>query len=327
MKDSIEKGFVTIATGKEEYYQIALNLLRSYKAFCNNPLPFAIIADRENEYTKHFDKTILLDCPHQSYADKIELLNNIPFQETIFIESDCLAYSDLNLYFEVFKDADDFSAFGWSKPISEPECGWFRLEETGKYKDSIKLFQGIHSAVIFLRKTDVCARMYQICMDIWSHYDQYNIGNSMDMLDDKLFAVSSAVIPCRMTPHIIPDFEPFCVFPYCINNRRHPRPDIVHGEVTFIHDDRKKVRAMICHWGSAYTRRVEYKKECAGLAVLENRSFKSLLNYYSFLIKLPFALFFRKVLWLFWKTLNLKFIKIPAKALLRIVKRKRTVSD
>ena len=53
------KGFLTIATGKEEYYQIASNLLRSYHMFCKMPLPFAILADRKNEYTEEFDDVIL----------------------------------------------------------------------------------------------------------------------------------------------------------------------------------------------------------------------------------------------------------------------------
>lgn len=45
------RGFVTIATGKEEYYRLAHNLLLSYKYHTENPLPFALLCDRENEYT------------------------------------------------------------------------------------------------------------------------------------------------------------------------------------------------------------------------------------------------------------------------------------
>ena len=45
------KGFVTIATGDSKYYQMAVNLLLSYRHFTKSPYPFAIISDRENEYT------------------------------------------------------------------------------------------------------------------------------------------------------------------------------------------------------------------------------------------------------------------------------------
>ena len=40
-------GFFTVATGDEHYYKIAANLLRSYRRFTPEPLPFAILADRE----------------------------------------------------------------------------------------------------------------------------------------------------------------------------------------------------------------------------------------------------------------------------------------
>ena len=35
------KGFVTIATGREEYYKLASNLLASYKYHTTRPMPWA----------------------------------------------------------------------------------------------------------------------------------------------------------------------------------------------------------------------------------------------------------------------------------------------
>ena len=57
------RGFVTIATGDEQYYRIAANLLRSYRFFSASPMPFALICDRENEYSAEFDHTIILKDP------------------------------------------------------------------------------------------------------------------------------------------------------------------------------------------------------------------------------------------------------------------------
>lgn len=39
-----KKGFVTIATGQEWYYKLAVNLLHSYRRNTTHPFPFAIIA-------------------------------------------------------------------------------------------------------------------------------------------------------------------------------------------------------------------------------------------------------------------------------------------
>ena len=52
------RGFITLATGKELYYQLARNLLMSYRLYTQNPMRFAIMCDRENEYTALFEQLI-----------------------------------------------------------------------------------------------------------------------------------------------------------------------------------------------------------------------------------------------------------------------------
>lgn len=78
------RGFLTIATGAEKYYALAVNLLRSYRMKCtaNNPAAFAIITDANNPYRAEFDQAIILDRPTNSYLDKLRLDENLPFDET-----------------------------------------------------------------------------------------------------------------------------------------------------------------------------------------------------------------------------------------------------
>ena len=109
------RGFVTIATGSENYYRIARNLLRSYRLFTASPMPFALICDKENEYTEEFDSVVVLENPLRSYVDKLFIPDFTPFDETIFIDSDCLAYRDLNAFWDAFENGPDFSAFGKNK--------------------------------------------------------------------------------------------------------------------------------------------------------------------------------------------------------------------
>ena len=126
------RGFITIATGKELYYQLAQNLLKSYRLYSRNPMPFAILCDRENTYTEQFDQTVILEHPLNSFWDKFELLVKAPYDETIFIDADCLAYADLNEYWDYFAGADDFTGCGTNYPI-ESERGLFQAEEIGEY--------------------------------------------------------------------------------------------------------------------------------------------------------------------------------------------------
>ncbi len=72
------RGFVTIATGREEYYRLAHNLLLSYKYHTESPLPFALLCDRENEYTSDFDQVVIIEKPYHSYHDKVYLLDLAP---------------------------------------------------------------------------------------------------------------------------------------------------------------------------------------------------------------------------------------------------------
>lgn len=111
------RGFITIATGNVLYYEIAVNLLHSYRLFTEKPLPFAILCDEENIYTDEFDDVILTKNAENSYNDKLLLGENLPYDENVFIEADCLTYSDLNRLFDVFSSSDDFSCFGKTLPI------------------------------------------------------------------------------------------------------------------------------------------------------------------------------------------------------------------
>lgn len=96
------RGFITIATGEEKYYRFAVNLLMSYRLYCPNPMPFAIMCDQENTYTAEFDQTVLFRKSEHPYFDKFELLKLAPYDETIFIDADCLAYGDLNEFWAYF---------------------------------------------------------------------------------------------------------------------------------------------------------------------------------------------------------------------------------
>ena len=80
------RGFVTIATGDALYYQLAGNLLASYKLYTDSPYPFAILCDRKNEITEQFDDVVIFPDAKRNYFDKFELLIRAPYDETIFID-------------------------------------------------------------------------------------------------------------------------------------------------------------------------------------------------------------------------------------------------
>ncbi len=85
------RGFITVATGKKHYYELAALLLLSYRRASANPMQFAIIAEEENEFTDSFDLVILTSETEHSFMNKLLVMKLSPFDETIFIDADCLA--------------------------------------------------------------------------------------------------------------------------------------------------------------------------------------------------------------------------------------------
>ena len=111
------RGFITIATGKELYYQLAQNLLKSYRLYSRNPMPFAILCDRENTYTEQFDQTVILEHPLNSFWDKFVTYMLKSCIATIGLLDISMLMLFSNLHFLEFKSQKErvkFSSFKFS---------------------------------------------------------------------------------------------------------------------------------------------------------------------------------------------------------------------
>ncbi len=265
------KGFITIATGAERYFQLAVNLLNSYRYATKEPLPFAILTDKENEYTKLFDDVVILDEPTCSYLDKMTLLKYTPYDETIFIDADCLAYGDLNRYFDQFSVGAEVSCFGRALPMDSQE-GWFKAENAGKYKDQIHFVTSLHGGVIYIRKNhtenETCHRAYDLCMDILKDYSDYDFFYFKKPADEPIYGLVLAILGCEPVPikaHYV------CFLPETQNFKS----NIIKGKASyrFMGDD-VKGNGMLCHFGNYNTVKEPYLTEVAILnAMLQGKKF------------------------------------------------------
>lgn len=193
------RGFITIATGKELYYQLAKNLLLSYRLFSREPLPFAILCDRETEETRLFDQTILFSPSGRPYYDKFELLKLAPFDETIFIDSDCLAYADLNEFWDFFQNAPDFSAAGTDYPL-DSDRGLFRTGDLGPFRDRVHWKPAIHGGLYFIRKGPVCDAIYDDCQWIIRHHGEFTWPDyCAPGADEPILSLAMAANGCHVT--------------------------------------------------------------------------------------------------------------------------------
>lgn len=253
------KGFITIATGKEEYYQLARNLLHSYHHFCAEPRPFAILADRENEYTAEFDDVFIFpNGASNSYLDKLWLEDFAPYDTTIFIDADCLAYGDLNVLFEHFKYADDFSCFGRVLPLDD-KTGWFEYENLGELQEKVSYVVGLHGGIYYMRKGETSQKIFKDAKGFIPDYHKYQFRGKFDIGDEPLVALSMAMNKCRPIPFIP---EALCCYWEHTDNME---IDITRGKATV----NSKYDTILLHWGTRFTRELEYKKQVELLNILE----------------------------------------------------------
>ncbi len=201
--DYMTRGFVTLATGNIKYYRMALNMLNSFRI--HNPnAKFAIVCDKNNEITKQFDDVVVLEKANGDYRDKFSLLINSPYDETIFIEPDCLIYRNLDFFWDLLSKESDFSAFGWN---ADGVTNWFKTEETlnrltGLVPElnNISHVPHFNPGYFFIRKGEKCRKMYDDCVRIAKLISEDSVLNSYkpilchgNLRDDPIFNIAMAV--------------------------------------------------------------------------------------------------------------------------------------
>ena len=256
------KGFITIATGKEQYYKMAVNLLRSYKYCSASPLPFAIIADEHNEYTKDFDDVCIFDEARCNYLDKLEMYEHLPYDVNIFIDADCLVYRDINRLFDIFENADDFSCFGRVLPLDD-KTGWFEYENLNiDLQKQIDYVVGLHGGIYYMRKTEKCKKVLEDAKVFALNYADYKFkGKFTNPGDEPLVALSMAVNGCKPIPH---DFSAIFCYWECENNIKLS----LKNKSAYIIP--QNVHTDIVHWGTRFTKTPIYLKQISSLNLLRN---------------------------------------------------------
>lgn len=278
------KGFVTLAVGHERYYQLAANLLKSYKLRTKEHYPFALFADRHNKYTKLFDKVIILKTPSYSYNDKLQLLNHPPFTYNIFIDADCLVYGNINAYWDYYfggdeKYRDGVHCFGKSLSL-ESHDGWFKIEDIGKYKSAVSFIPQMHGGIIFFTKDNITKQIYKQAQDIAINYSQYKFKYFDKPADEPILALCMAINDIHpIEINTIEAEQAYCFFPATPNIliRHSPCCLSVYKNGAVINN------VKLMHWQNINTQKPLYRIEVARLRT-NNRVVLSILHAYYYCI-------------------------------------------
>lgn len=199
-----QRGFVTIATGKEKYYQMALNLLRSYRQNSSDPAPFTLICDRDCPAAREFDSFVLLETAHCSYLDKLAVYRYAPYEETIFIDADSLILQDTQALWQDFAEMTDFSCYGKVLPL-DSRRGWFFYEDMGDIKPQLHYNVDLHGGLYFMRKTRQCEKVFEDALEFAENYSRYPFSGFSKPADEPVLALAMALNgmkPCPDPGHI-----------------------------------------------------------------------------------------------------------------------------
>lgn len=203
------KGFVTVATGSDLYYKMAADLLRSYRGRGAGKYPFALICDRENEYTALFDDVILVDEFRKSTVDKL-LMRHSPYQESLFLDADILILENIDDLWDVFREADDVSVFGCTLPL-DSQAGWFTYEGSGKYKPMVKYLLSMNGGIYYFRKTPRADKIFDDALGVIGDYESIDFKYFDTPQDEPLMAMAMVINQC------VPCVEsyPMIILPAC----------------------------------------------------------------------------------------------------------------
>ena len=282
----LTKGFITIATGKEQYYEMALNLLRSYRFTTKNPLSFAILCDTENDYTKEFDDVCIFNEAKCNYLDKLEMYDYLPYDINIFIDADCLVYRDINRLFDIFESADDFSCFGRVLPLDD-KTGWFEYDNLrDDMKSQIDYVVGLHGGIYYMRKTALCKKVFDSAKDFSKDYYSYGFkGKFTNPGDEPVIALSMAVNKCKPIKH---DLSAIFCYWECENGIK---LSLKNNSAYVIP---KNICTDIVHWGTRFTRTPIYLKQISALDLLRGNKSGIMLTLSDF--KYNMIIFYNRVL-------------------------------
>lgn len=235
------RGFATVATGSEYYYQLAANLYLSYKKRAEGKYPFALICDRENAFSALFDHVVVVDHFRRSTVDKL-LMWNSPYEETVFLDADTLILDDINDLWDIFENQDDVSAFGCTLPL-DSQKGWFTYEGSGRYKSQVKYLVSMNGGIYYFRKTPRAERVIQNAIEVIEDYSTIDFKYFSTPQDEPLMAMAMVInecAPCDVAYDMI-------ILPA---HRKKVSVDFT-GKV---YEDRQPSKARMIHFSTARTR-------------------------------------------------------------------------
>ncbi|HUF74649.1 MAG TPA: hypothetical protein VMM35_00155 [Longimicrobiales bacterium] len=105
------RGYLTMAVGKSHYLEMAVDMALSLRAHTSHPISLAadqaLAAEAETRYPSVFDSVVLLERRFLAgRALKYGTAAATPYEETIFVDADCIVLASLDCLWGVLESTD-----------------------------------------------------------------------------------------------------------------------------------------------------------------------------------------------------------------------------
>ena len=168
-------GVMTMAYGRPEYIRMAKGLARSLRL--ESPrVPIAIVTDRDESSLKRwFDVVIPLRTEYGvGLAQKLHLDRYIPFERTLFIDSDVLVYGSLQPIWDKFEPGCGVGIFGFDMKPGEAH---YAVEDMDSFVARLRLPRMVmtNTGIVYLEAGATAERVLATARDIAQTADELGV--------------------------------------------------------------------------------------------------------------------------------------------------------
>jgi hypothetical protein len=198
----LSQGLITIAYGPEKYIRMARALALSYRR--QNPRrPFAVVTDNGNARAleHYFDVVIPLNATYGlGVVQKLSVDRYSPFDETLFVDSDCIFYKSPERIWRLYA-GKDFTVRGWRYLT-----GRTKYEKGSPYEfvqnmpdflrqNDISRFPHFNGGVFFFRKSQISSDIFITARSVYERRTTLGLipFKNAPIADEPAFAVAMEI--------------------------------------------------------------------------------------------------------------------------------------
>jgi hypothetical protein len=250
------RGVITLAQGSDEYMMLAGALLKSLRLNAPDE-SVAVITDRpDHPVTHRFDHQIALRPERGvAFAQKLNLCDYTPYDDTLYVDADCLAYGALDELWDDFAGTSSVGVLARRTPTPWWCPDLTRLPPEYQLESYLEFNGGLY----FLRAGPAATAVFEEARDVYARSREYGLVMFGDLPGDEP-AVALAL--SRAGAVVIDDHGRGMRTPSALSGR--PRLDIAGRQAEFVKWG-ARVNPVLVHFAGGRWRRPAYREQLLAL--------------------------------------------------------------